>query len=89
MKGITNWQHVKLRSDIPNVLKIKLTIKISGGFQMIKHPVGLPPPMMLYLSEFCFSIMTVQVWPISIQTFHRYCSVIIDLLFENLNEYYF
>ena len=47
---------------------VLLTIVTFGGFELIKDPVGLPPPMVLRLSEFRFPVMTVQVRPVSVHT---------------------
>ena len=49
---------------------LKYTIVILCGLQLIKDLVDFPPPVMFYLGEFCFSIMTITVWPICIGTFH-------------------
>ncbi len=69
------------------ICKMKLTIKITSYFELIKHPIRLPPPVMFYLSEFCFSIVTVNIRPISIKAFHHYCPTVISHVFRNLNQH--
>jgi len=49
-----------------------LTVVTFCSFELIEDPVGLPPPMMLRLSELCFSVMTVKVRPIGIHTLQSF-----------------
>ena len=39
----------------------QLTCVVLGHHEMLEYPVGLPPPVVLRLSEFRLSIVAVQV----------------------------
>ncbi len=39
-----------------------------GNLKLVKDPVGLPPPVVLRLSEFGLPVVAVQVWPVFVVT---------------------
>ena len=60
-----------LKSDVIRLVACELcTIMIFGDrTEVVKDPVGFPPPVMLRLSELGFPIMPVKVRPVGINTF--------------------
>ena len=45
-----------------------VTVVVFGDTQMVEHPVGFPPPVMLGLCEFGLSIMPIKIRPVGINT---------------------
>ena len=48
------------------LLEQMVTVVVFGDTQMVEHPVGFPPPVMLGLSELSLSVVTMDIGPMGI-----------------------